>query len=59
VILQADMRALARGEWVEAAAASMLRSNGPAARAMAAAVYESSPPLSNTTASGISGSCRL
>jgi selenide,water dikinase len=36
VILQADMRGLARGEWVEAAVASMLRSNGPAARAMAA-----------------------
>jgi selenide,water dikinase len=36
VILQADMRGLARGEWVEAAAASMLRSNGPAARAMIA-----------------------
>jgi selenide, water dikinase len=35
VILQADMRALARGEWVEAAVASMLRSNGPAARAAA------------------------
>ncbi len=34
VILQADMRALARGEWVEATAASMLRSNGAAARAM-------------------------
>jgi len=34
VILQADMRGLARGEWVEAAAASMLRSNGPAAREM-------------------------
>jgi len=36
VILRADMRGLARGEWVEAAAASMLRSNGPAARAMIA-----------------------
>jgi len=36
VILQADMRGLARGEWVEAAAASMLRSNGAAARAMVA-----------------------
>jgi selenide,water dikinase len=36
VILQADMRGLARGEWVEAAAASMLRSNGSAARAMLA-----------------------
>ncbi|MEX2224165.1 MAG: selenide, water dikinase SelD [Candidatus Rokuibacteriota bacterium] len=36
VILQADMRGLARGEWVEAADASMLRSNGSAARAMAA-----------------------
>ncbi len=36
VILQADMRALARGAWVEAAVASMLRSNGPAARAMLA-----------------------
>jgi selenide, water dikinase len=34
VILQADMRAQARGEWVEAATASMLRSNGAAARAM-------------------------
>ena len=33
VILQADMRGLARGEWVQAAVASMLRSNGPAARA--------------------------
>jgi selenide,water dikinase len=36
VILQADMRGLARAEWVEAAAASMLRSNGAAARAMLA-----------------------
>jgi len=36
VILQADMRALARGEWVEATAASMLRSNGAAARVMLA-----------------------
>jgi len=36
VILQADMRGLARAEWVEAANASMLRSNGLAARAMAA-----------------------
>jgi selenide,water dikinase len=36
VILQADMRALARGEWVDAAVASMLRSNGPGARAMLA-----------------------
>jgi selenide,water dikinase len=36
VILQADMRALARGEWVEAATASMLRSNGAAARAIVA-----------------------
>ncbi|MGH7366100.1 MAG: selenide, water dikinase SelD, partial [Candidatus Rokuibacteriota bacterium] len=36
VVLQADMRGLARGAWVEAAVASMLRSNGPAARAMAA-----------------------
>jgi selenide,water dikinase len=36
VVLQADMRALARGAWVEAAVASMLRSNGPAARAMLA-----------------------
>ena len=33
VLLQADMRGLARGAWVEAALASMLRSNGPAARA--------------------------
>jgi selenide,water dikinase len=33
VLLQADMRGLARGEWIEAACASMLRSNGPAARA--------------------------
>ena len=36
VVLQADMRALARGEWVEATATSMLRSNGAAARAMVA-----------------------
>ena len=36
VVLQADMRGLARGEWVEATAASMLRSNGSAARAMVA-----------------------
>lgn len=36
VILQADMRALARGAWVEAAVVSMLRSNGPAGRAMLA-----------------------
>jgi selenide,water dikinase len=34
VVLQADMRGLARGEWVEATVGSMLRSNGPAARAM-------------------------
>jgi selenide,water dikinase len=34
VVLQADMRGLARGEWVQAATASMLRSNGPASRAM-------------------------
>jgi selenide,water dikinase len=33
VLLQADMRGMARGEWIEAACASMLRSNGPAARA--------------------------
>jgi selenide,water dikinase len=33
VLLQADMRGLARGEWIEAACASMLRSNGHAARA--------------------------
>jgi selenide,water dikinase len=33
VVLQADMRGLARGAWVEAAGASMLRSNAPAARA--------------------------
>jgi selenide,water dikinase len=36
VILQADMRGLARGEWIEAAYASMLRSNRDAARAAAA-----------------------
>ena len=36
VILQADMRGLARGEWVEAAAASMLRSNARPPRAMLA-----------------------
>ena len=35
VALQADMRGLARGEWVEAASASMLRSNAHAARAAA------------------------
>jgi selenide,water dikinase len=35
VLLQADMRGLARGAWVQAAYASMLRSNGPAARAAA------------------------
>jgi selenide,water dikinase len=34
VILQADMRGLARGAWVEAAEASMLRSNRHAARAL-------------------------
>jgi selenide,water dikinase len=33
VVLQADMRGLARGEWVEAVNASMLRSNAQAARA--------------------------
>ncbi len=33
VVLQADMRGLARGEWVEAADASMFRSNAHAARA--------------------------
>ncbi|HEY7436412.1 MAG TPA: selenide, water dikinase SelD [Methylomirabilota bacterium] len=32
-LLQADMRGLARGPWIEAVCASMLRSNGPAARA--------------------------
>jgi selenide, water dikinase len=36
VVLQADMRGLARGEWVEAANASMLRSNARAARAAGA-----------------------
>ncbi len=36
VVLQADMRGLARGEWVEAAGASMLRSNAHAARAASA-----------------------
>jgi selenide,water dikinase len=35
VVLQADMRGLARGTWVEAVNASMLRSNGPASRAAA------------------------
>jgi selenide,water dikinase len=33
VLLQADMRGMARGAWIEVACASMLRSNGPAARA--------------------------
>jgi len=33
VLLQADMRGMARGEWIEACCASMLRSNGTAARA--------------------------
>jgi selenide,water dikinase len=33
VLLQADMRGIARGEWIEAACASMLRSNRHAARA--------------------------
>jgi selenide,water dikinase len=33
VLLQADMRGVARGAWIEACCASMLRSNGPAARA--------------------------
>ncbi len=33
VLLQADMRGMARGEWIGACCASMLRSNGPAARA--------------------------
>jgi selenide,water dikinase len=33
VVLQADMRGLARGEWVDATHASMLRSNAHAARA--------------------------
>jgi len=35
VVLQADMRGQARGEWVEAVNASMLRSNAHAARAAA------------------------
>jgi selenide,water dikinase len=36
VVLQADMRGQARGDWVEAVNASMLRSNAHAARAAAA-----------------------
>ena len=47
VIMQADMRGLARGAWVEAAYASMLRSNGPAARAAA--------PLRPSAATDVTG----
>jgi selenide,water dikinase len=47
VVLQADMRGLARGAWVEAAYASMLRSNGPAARAAA--------PLHPSAATDVTG----
>ena len=47
VVLQADMRGLARGAWVEAACASMLRSNGAAARAGA--------PLHPSAATDVTG----
>jgi selenide,water dikinase len=47
VILQADMRGLARGAWVEAACASMLRSNAAAARAAA--------PLRPSAATDVTG----
>ncbi|HEX6079787.1 MAG TPA: selenide, water dikinase SelD [Methylomirabilota bacterium] len=47
VLLQADMRGLARGAWVEATVASMLRSNGPAARAAA--------PLRPSAATDVTG----
>lgn len=47
VVLQADMRGLARGAWVEATVASMLRSNGPAARAAA--------PLRPSAATDVTG----
>lgn len=47
VVLQADMRGLARGAWVAAACASMLRSNGAAARAAA--------PLRPSAATDVTG----
>jgi selenide,water dikinase len=47
VVLQADMRGLARGAWVDAAYASMLRGNGPAARAAA--------PFSPSAATDVTG----
>jgi selenide, water dikinase len=47
VVLQADMRGLARGAWVDAACVSMLRSNGAAARAAA--------PLRPSAATDITG----
>jgi selenide, water dikinase len=47
VLLQADMRGLARGAWIEAAYASMLRGNGPAARTAA--------PLRPSAATDVTG----
>lgn len=47
VVLQADMRGLARGAWVDAACVTMLRSNGAAARAAA--------PLRPSAATDVTG----
>jgi selenide,water dikinase len=52
VVLQADMRGLARGEWVEAAGASMLRSNAHAARA---AGPQSPSAATDVTGFGLAG----
>ena len=47
VLLQADMRGMARGAWIEACCASMLLSNGPAARAAG--------PLAPSAATDVTG----
>ena len=52
VLLQADMRGLARGEWIEAAHASMLRSN---ARASAVAGTVGASAATDVTGFGLAG----